>query len=287
MSVSEAPNLDHITYDHTGKTAVVTGASTGIGRAIGLALAKAGAAVVIDYLDDTARAENVVKEIVEAGGRALAVQADVSRPDEVRRLFSRAGDLTGGVDILVNNASVEVNQLIWEMDDDEWRGVIANSLDSAFYCSKYVLPYMIPRGGGKIINISSIHDSVPRAQASSYCVSKAGLLMLTRVLSIELAPYNIQVNAVSPGAVVTERTLHLAAVAKNKGLRGRVRNANPYKRLGVVDEVVEPVLYLCSPFSSYTSGTTLYVDGAYRNNLCPGLPGDALPFLDGLREDSE
>jgi len=173
------------------------------------------------------------------------------------------------------------------MEDDEWRDVVANSLDSAFYCSKYVLPYMIPTGAGKIINISSIHDTVPRARASSYCASKAGLLMLTQVLSIELAPYNIQVNAVSPGAVSTERTKRLAALGEQKGQRGRVRNANPYKRLGVVDEVVEPVLYLCSPFSTYTSGTTIYVDGAYRNNLCPGIPDDALPFLDGLKVNSE
>ncbi len=287
MSDSEVPNLDHITYDHTGKTAVITGGSTGIGRAIGLAFAKAGAVVVIDHLGDSDRADSTIKEIESKGGRAIAVHADVSQPDQVRSLFSQAADLTGGIDILINNASVEVNKFIWEMADDEWRGVMANSLDSAFYCSKYVLPYMIPQGGGKIINISSIHDSVPRAQASSYCASKAGLLMLTRVLSIELAPYNIQVNAVSPGAVLTERTRHFAALAKNKGLGGRVRNANPYKRLGVVEEVVEPVLYLCSPFSSYTSGTTLYVDGAYRNNLCPGVPGDALPFLDALKEDSE
>ena len=284
MSVSEVSSPGHMTYDHTGKTAVVTGGSTGIGRAIGIALAKAGAFVVIDHLDDADGARRAVQEIADTGGRAVAIQADVSQPDQVRRLFSQAA-VNGGVDILVNNASIEVNKFIWEMADDEWRGVVTNSLDSAFYCSKYVLPYMIPQGGGKSINISSIHDTVPRSQASGYCASKAGLLMLTKVLSIELAPYNIQVNAASPGAVSTERTRYLAALAEHKGLGGRARNANPYKRLGVVDEVVEPVLYLCSPFSSYTSGTTLYVDGAYRNNLCPGVPGDALPFLDALKEE--
>lgn len=286
-SDSEVSSLDHRTYDHTGKTAVITGGSTGIGRAIGLALAKAGAVVVIDHLNDPTGADRTVEEIADAGGRALAVQADVSQPNQVRSLFAKAAELTGGIDILINNASIEVNKFIWEMEDDDWTSVMASSLDSGFYCSKYVLPYMIPQGAGKIVNISSIHDTVPRAKASGYCAAKSGLLMLTQVLSIELAAYNIQVNAVSPGAVVTERTRRFGALAENKGLGGRVRNANPYKRLGVVDEVVEPVLYLCSPFSNYTSGTTIYVDGAYRNNLCPGLPGDAFPFLDALKEEKE
>lgn len=286
MRLSEVPDQGHVTYDHTGKTAVVTGGSTGIGRGIALALARAGAIVIINYLDDRDGADGVAKHIENEGGRAVAVQADVSQPDAVKRLFSVAAEAgEGGVDFLINNASIEVNKYIWEMPDEDWRDVLSNSLDSSFFCSKYVLPYMIPRGGGKIINISSIHDTVPRARASGYCVSKAGLLMLTQVLSLELAQYNIQVNAVSPGAVVTKRTQRFSAEVRHQGLKNRVVEHNPYKRMGMVDEVVEPVLYFCSPHSQYTSGTTIYVDGSYRNNLCPGIEGDALPFLDALKSN--
>lgn len=275
----------HITYDHSGKTVVVTGGSTGIGRAIGAAFAKAGATVVVDHLNDHERAEAAVTSIRNAGGRAIAVEADVSQPDQVKHLFAEAAKETGAIDILINNASVEVNKYVWEMEDDEWQWVIRNSLDSVFYCSKYVLPYMIPQKAGKIINISSIHDTVPRIRASPYCVSKSGLLMLTKVLALELAPHNIQVNAVSPGVVKTERTTRvLRRTADQKALGQRVIDKNPLKRAGDVDEIVEPVLYLCSPFSGYTSGTTLYVDGAYRLSVSPFVEGDPEPFLEGLKE---
>jgi len=274
----------HITYDHSGKTAVITGGTTGIGRAIALALAEAGATVVIDHLNDPKGADATVAQIKEAGGNAISVQADVSKPDEVKHLFAEAAKQTGAIDILVNNASVEVNKYVWEMSDDDYRWVMANSLDSVFYCSKYVLPYMIPGKRGKIINISSIHDEVPRIMASPYCASKAGLLMLTKVFALELAPFNIQVNAVSPGVVRTERTGHVwEKIELNKAAHA-VIEANPYKRAGVVSEIVEPVLYLCSPFSSYTNGTTLYVDGGYRLHVSPLIEGDPYPHLDALKE---
>lgn len=277
----------HITYDHSGKTAVITGATTGIGRAMALALADAGATVVIDHLNDPTGANKVVEQIKDDGGSAIAVQADVSKPDEVKHLFAMAAKSTGSVDILINNASVEVNKYVWEMSDDEYRWVMANSLDSVFYCTKYVLPYMIPGNSGKIINISSIHDEVPRIMASPYCASKAGLLMLTRVFALELAPFNIQVNAVSPGVVITERTGHVwEKIELNKAAHA-VIEANPYKRAGVVGEIVEPVLYLCSPFSGYTTGTTVYVDGGYRLHVSPLIEGDPYPYLDALKETSE
>lgn len=279
---------DQVTYDITGKTAVVTGGSTGIGRAVGIGLAKAGARVVIDHLDDQRRADEAVEEIARNGGEAIAIDADVSKPDRVRALFAEAADRFGSVDILINNASLEVNKFIWEMGDDEWRFVLANSLDSAFYCSKYVLPYMIPQGGGKIINISSVHDTVPRKKGTPYCVSKAGLLMLTKVLSLELAPHNVQVNAVSPGVIRTERTDPSFSRSPEYIEMGKlVQEHIPYQRAGDVGDIVEPVLYLCSPNSLYTTGTTIYVDGAYRHNLCPIPDGDARPFLDSLKDDAK
>ena len=281
-------NVTHVAYDLSGKAAVVTGGSTGIGRAVGLALAAAGASVVIDHLGDHERAERTVREITNHGGSAIAVEADVSKPDAVKRLFAQAGAAFGGVDILINNASTEVNKFVWEMADEEWRFVIANSLDSVFYCSKYVLPYMIPRGGGKIINISSIHDTVPRKKGGPYCASKAGLLMLTEVLSLELVPHNVQVNAVSPGVVLTERTDPTPDRSPEFLAQGKlVHESNPYRRYGTVNEIVEPVLYFCSPNSNYTTGTTIYVDGAHRHNLMPIADGDARPFLKNLVGESE
>jgi len=275
---------EHVTYDHSGKTAVVTGGTTGIGRAIAEALARAGASVVIDHLDDAARAEKTIAAIEAFGGKAFAVQADVSNPDEVKHLFAEASKPTGAIDILINNASVEVNKFVWEMGDDEYRWVMANSLDSVFYCSKYVLPYMIPNRRGRIINISSIHDTVPRIMASPYCAAKAGLLMLTQVFALELAAFNIQVNAVSPGVVLTERTGHVWEQMEREKKGHPVIEANPFKRAGVVSEIVEPVLYLCSPFSSYPRRTTIYVDGAYRLRISPPREGDPYPHLESLKE---
>ncbi len=229
-----------------------------------------------------------LKRYEDLGGNAIAVQADVSKPEQVKHLFAEAAKSTGSIDILVNNASVEVNKYVWEMEDEEYRKVLANSLDSVFYCTKYVLPYMIPRKSGKIINISSIHDTVPRIMASPYCASKAGLLMLTKVFALELAPFNIQVNAVSPGVVMTERTGHVWEKNELNKVGHAVIEANPYKRAGVVGEVVEPVLYLCSPFSGYTSGTTLYVDGGYQPPRVAALiEGDPYPLLDGLKETAQ
>ncbi|NNE34801.1 MAG: SDR family oxidoreductase, partial [Rhodothermales bacterium] len=237
---------------------------------------------------DQDRAYDAVTEIADNGGRAIAVEADVSQPKQVRRLFEITNDEFGGVDILVNNASVEINKFIWNLGDDEWRHVLANSLDSVFFCSKYVLPYMIPRGGGKIVNISSIHDTVPRKMSTPYCVSKAGLLMFTETLALELAPYNVQVNAVSPGVILTERTHpNFSRGAEFLELNEQVLKINPTRRPGIVEEAVAPVLYLCSPHSGYTSGTTLYVDGAYRHNLVPMPEGDALPHLEALKGDSQ
>lgn len=274
----------NVKYDFAGKVAVVTGASTGIGRAIATALGHAGAAVTIDHLGDQRRADEVVAEIETAGGRAMAFEADVSDPGAVKSMYAATAEAFGGVDFLINNASVEINRFVWSLGDDEWSHVLANSLDSVFFCSKYVLPYMIPRGGGKIVNISSIHDSVPRKGSSAYCVSKAGVLMLTEVLALELAPHNVQVNAVSPGVILTERTdpQYNRSEKYREGAK-RVVRANPLKRAGVVEEVVAPTMYLCSDMSDYAVGTTIYVDGGYRHNVCPIEDGDALPHLEKLK----
>lgn len=273
------------TFDFRGKTALVTGGGRGIGRGISRALGAAGAFVFVNYLNDRESADSVAAEIVAGGGRAVAVQADVSEPAAVKAMFRKCADSRETIDILVNNASLEFNRYIWDLKDSEWEASIKTTLSSPFYCSKYVLPYMVKSPNGKIVNISSIHDSVPRKAAAPYCAGKAGLLMLTEVMALELAPYNIQVNAVSPGLTLTDRTKGILGKDGEVDESNPVVAANPMHRAGSVDEVVTPVLYLCSDASSYTTGTTIYVDGGYRHNLCPEREESLYGFLDQLKED--
>ncbi len=270
------------------KVALVTGASTGIGRATAMALGASGAAVVINYLDNQEDAAGAVRHVEATGAKAVAIQADVTDPGQIKRMFAAASREFGGIDILVNNASDEVNDFVWAHEDDAWRHVMATTLDSAFYCSKYVLPYMIPRGSGRIVNISSIHDQVPRKGSTSYCAAKAGLLMLTRVLSLELAPSNIQVTAVSPGATITERTFPAFLES------GRTRpdllpsfDHIPAGRAAEAEEAADAVLHLCtSPAGKYVTGSTIYIDGGLRNTVYQIADQDPTPHLDRLTDDT-
>ena len=265
------------------RVAIVTGGARGIGKGICIALAKEGCYVFVNYLNNKNEADEVVDEITRAGGKAQSLQADVSKPEEVKVLMKEASKITGSIEILVNNASLEINHYIWDLKDDEWEKSLRTTLFAPFYSSKYVLPYMSKAKNGKIVNISSIHDVVPRKAAVSYCSGKAGMLMMTKVLALELAPYNIQVNAVSPGLTLTDRT---ASILKDDGsvdVDNEVVASNPMKRPALIEEIVEPVLYLCSSKANYTSGTTIYVDGGYQHNLCPEREENMFDFLEDLK----
>lgn len=238
-----------------GKVAIVTGGSRGIGRAIAVALAHEGASVVVNYVSAAAAAEEVVRAI---GERACAVQADVKDLSHHTRLTEAAVTRFGGLDILVNNAGMARRQPFLEATPAAWEEVIGVNLKGVYFLSQTAAKLMTRRGAGKIVNISSVHDAQPMAGNSVYCIAKAGCNMLTRALALELAPLRIQVNAVSPGAILTDETRdRLEDPVYLKKVLARI----PSGRVGGVEEVAGSVIHLASSDSDYITGATLYVDG--------------------------
>ena len=249
------------------KTALVTGASRGIGRAIALAFAREGAGVALNYVSNEQAAQEAKAEVDKLGASALLARADVSDEAQVEAMFDLCLREFGHLDILVNNASTEIRKPFYELTPEEWDRVLDVSLKSVFLCSRQAARRMMPRRQGKILNISSIHDSVPRVKASAYCAAKAGVLMLTKAFALELAPYNIQVNAISPGLIATDRTAGYIERGNETG-RNNIQTAIPARRAGTPEEVAEPAVYLVSDEANYTTGTTIYVDGGYTQNVC-------------------
>ncbi len=243
------------------KIALVTGASRGIGEALALGMAKAGADIFVHYHSKPELAEKVAEQIRAAGRKAWTVRADVQNPREIETMFDDIEQQSNRLDILVNNAGFEFGKPLWEFSAEEWDSIINVNLRGAFLCLKHAVHrFMRKQQYGKIINISSIHDQVPRKRFAPYCVSKAGLLMLTKAAAQELAEHNIHVNAVSPGAILTD--MYREAI-ENIGPDFGPRNI-PWRRVGETDEVVGAVVYLACDDSSYVTGTTIYIDGGYR-----------------------
>lgn len=246
----------------TGKTALVTGASSGIGAAIATAFAAEGSHVLINYLDDEPGAQTLAAHLRGTGARAETFQADVSAPEQVGHLFDYCRDTLGGLDVLVNNASTEVNKPLRAYREEDWDRTIDSTLKSVFLCSQQAQKQMVLRGGGSIINISSIHDTRARIDAAPYCAAKAGVLMLTKSYALELARDNIRVNAISPGLILTNRVAgDFALPDGTPNLEKPLIRKIPLQRAGLAEELCEPAIYLASDLSSYTTGTTLYVDG--------------------------
>jgi len=230
-----------------GKTALVTGGSRGIGRAIALELAGAGAAVVVGYRSGADEAEAVAKE---AGGRA--VRADVSNPEEARRLVEDAGDL----DVLVNNAGLTRDGLLARMPDDDWRAVLETNLSSIFYTSRAAVRGMMKRRAGSIVNVSSIVGVHGNWGQTNYGASKAGIIGFTKSLARELGSRNVRANVVAPGYVNTRLTDVLSEEAKQAMLSN-----TPLGRLGEPEDVAGAVRFLCSDEASFITGEVLLVDG--------------------------
>jgi 3-oxoacyl-[acyl-carrier protein] reductase len=230
-----------------GKTALVTGASKGIGRAIAAELAAAGASVVVGYRSGKEEAEALAAEI---GGRA--VQADVSDPAEAKRLVEEAGD----VDILVNNAGLTRDGLLARMSDDNWRTVIETNLSSVFYTCRAVTRPMMKKRGGSIVNISSIVGVHGNWGQTNYGASKAGIIGFTKSLARELGSRNVRANVVAPGYVKTQLTDVLPEEAT-----GAMLEATPLGRLGDPEDVAGAVRFLCSDAASFITGEVLLVDG--------------------------
>jgi 3-oxoacyl-[acyl-carrier protein] reductase len=242
----------------SGKVVVVTGAARGIGRAIALALAREGAAIVVVDVDQE-RIQQVVQEIEALGRQAVAIAADVSDRQAVQQLVGGAVSRFGRLDILVNNAGIIRRGGFLEHEPEEWQRVLNVNLGGTFNCTKVAVPLMIKQGGGKIINISSVVGKMGDiASAPSYGTSKGAINTFTKSLARELAPYGITVNAVAPHAIETEMSQ-----GWSEEKRRQIVEAIPLKRLGQPEEVAEAVLFLASDGADFVTGHVLDVNGGY------------------------
>jgi NAD(P)-dependent dehydrogenase (short-subunit alcohol dehydrogenase family) len=254
--------------DLTGKRALVSGANTGIGATIIQTLAAAGARVAINYVVKPELAESLAEEInAECGEmRAMPVLADVSDETSVARMFEQVASSFGGLDILVNNAGIETSYAAIDLPIAEWDRILNVDLRGAFLCAQNAARLMIKGGsGGVIVNNQSIHDVIARLGATHYCVAKAGLNMLTKMLALEWAEYGIRVVGVSPGAIDSHRE-DVKEILANMDLSD-FNKWIPLGRFGETGDVANVVAFLVSDLASYISGTTIYVDGAYSINL--------------------
>lgn len=238
------------------KTAVVTGASRGIGRAIALKLAQDGANIVVNYSGSQAKAEEVVAEIKALGQQAIAVQANVADADEVKALMGAAMDAFGSIDILVNNAGITRDNLLMRMKEDEWDSVMATNLKGVFLCTKAVARQMMKQRAGRIINVASIVGVAGNAGQANYVAAKAGVIGLTKTTAKELAARNILVNAVAPGFIATDMTDELPQDVKDAML-----TQIPLAKLGQPEDVANVVAFLASDGANYMTGQTLHIDG--------------------------
>jgi 3-oxoacyl-[acyl-carrier protein] reductase len=239
-----------------GKVALVTGASRGIGRAIALALAEAGADVVVNYAGSEQAAADTVSAIEAMGRRAFKVQANVGSAAQVEEMVKAALDRFERIDILVNNAGITRDNLIMRMKEEEFDEVIATNLKGVFNCIKAVTRPMMKQRSGKIINISSVVGALGNAGQANYVAAKAGVIGLTKSAARELASRNITVNAVAPGFIETDMTDKLSPEMREQML-GQI----PLSRLGQPEDVARVVVFLASDASNYMTGQTIHVDG--------------------------
>ncbi len=242
--------------DLTGRSAVVTGGSRGIGRAIALRLAEQGADVAFSYKGNAAAASETVAAIEAFGRRGLAIQADVAQPESAEALIKEAIAVFAKVDILVNNAGITRDDLIMRMTLDAWRDVIDTNLSGAFYATKAVTRPMLKARSGRIINITSVSGQAGQMGQANYSSAKAGLIGLTKATARELASRGITVNAVAPGFVVTELTQDLPEELKAELIR-----RTPLGRFGETTEIASAVAFLASDEAAYITGQVLAVDG--------------------------
>jgi len=243
-----------------GRRAIVTGASSGIGKATAVRLAAEGAQVCLNYYSDNDKpgAEQAVKEIGKAGGRAIALQADVGSEDDVTRLVSRVASEFGGLDLLVNNAGIENQVALIEMPLATWERVLRTNLTGAFLCLREAAKLMIAAKSGVVVNVSSVHEFIPWPGYAHYCSSKGGLKLLMETAARELAPSGVRVVNVAPGAIMTPINERLLEHPKEEHA---VEEEIPLGRMGDAEEVAGAIAWVASAEADYVTGTTLVVDG--------------------------
>ena len=248
------------TRRHAGRRALVTGAATGIGRSTAARLAAEGASVVVNYIGDRGPADEAVQEAEGAGGRGVAIEADVSNEEQVASMFARAREELGGpVDLLVNNAGIEKPFLLVDMPLEEWNKVISVNLTGAFLCAREAARGMIAAGvPGAIVNMSSVHEQIAWEQFGHYCASKGGMKLWAGTIAKELAPHKIRVVNVAPGAILTPINRDLI---EHPEKRAEVEKEIPWGRLGKPEEIAAAVAWLAGPEAEYVTGTTVFVDG--------------------------
>lgn len=258
----------------TGQKALVTGANSGIGRGVAVELGKAGADVVVNYIDDDAAAEDVVQEVRRSGVQALAFKADVSSEDDVAVMFSHAIQELGTIDILVANAGLQRDSAFQDMTLEKWNKVLNVNLTGQFLCARAAVREFLRRGvvssiskaAGKIICMSSVHQVIPWGGHANYATSKGGIKLLMESMAQELAPHRIRINAIAPGAIRTP--INTSAWDTPEALKNLL-TLIPYGRIGEPEDIARAAVWLASDESDYVVGTTLFVDGGMT--LFPGF----------------
>jgi glucose 1-dehydrogenase len=257
-----------------GQKALVTGASSGIGKGIAIGLGHAGAEVVVNYVKDEDEAEQIVEEIKRCGGRGYAHRCDVSQEDQVEEMLARMIRELGTIDILVNNAGLQQDAPLHQMTLAQWNKVIAVNLTGQFLCARAAVREFCRRGvraevscsAGKILGISSVHDIIPWAGHVNYAASKGGVSMMMKSIAQDVAPYRIRVNSICPGAVRTP--INMQAWSTREAY-AELMKLVPYKRIGEVDDIARAAVWLASDESDYITGASLYIDGGMT--LYPGF----------------
>jgi glucose 1-dehydrogenase len=256
----------HGTHLLKDQRALVTGASSGIGRGIALALAEAGAAVAVNYRSHAPEAEEVVAQIKASGGKAFACRADVGREDEVESMFADAIGRFGSLDIVICNAGLQRDARFHEMTLRQWQTVIDTNLTGQFLCARAAVREFLRRGPeprlsratGKIICISSVHEVIPWAGHVNYAASKGGVMLMMKSLAQEVAPHRIRVNSIAPGAI---KTAINRPAWETEAAETNLLKVIPYGRVGVVEDIARAAVWLASDESDYVTGTSLFVDG--------------------------
>lgn len=251
-----------------GKVAIVTGGNSGIGAAIALELAKQGANIVIDYVVHPEATEALEKQILALGDQTIGVKADVSKVEDLQMLIDEAVKAFGRIDIMVNNAGIETRTSVLDTTEQQFERVMDINLKSAFFGTQIAAKQMIKQGGGgRIINITSVHEDWPMPGNTPYCLSKGGMRMLTRTAGLELAPHNILVVGVGPGAVATPIN---TSTMENPELLNKLNSAIPLGRMAESSEIGSVVAFLAGDGASYITATTIFADGGIMQSS-PGL----------------